>query len=294
MIESMTGYGGAEHVEDGVSYAMEVRSVNHRYLKLAIKVPEQWHAAENTIEKVIRGRIVRGSVTCTLRVRSEDDAGACPLNLAALQHYVDQIARVRLPDQVHPTIDLSVLASLPGVCRTIELDDQTRQDQLLIIEQLAERALDELIAMRREEGQALRASLVQCCGAIRERLAAVTARAPNVIDEYHERLKSRVETLMQMGKLELDNEGLMREVALYAERCDITEETTRLASHLGQFVERCDSSDRAGRTLDFLSQELLREANTIGSKSNDASIARDIVEIKGLIDRIKEQVQNVE
>ena len=294
MIESMTGYGGADHVEDGVSYAMEVRSVNHRYLKLAIKVPEHWQAADSAVVKVIRSHIGRGSVTCVLRVRSDGDAGVCPLNVAALQHYVDQIVQVRLPDKVNATIDLGAVAVLPGVCRSPELDDNTRQSRLLIIQQLTERAMAAMVSMRRDEGEALRVSLLQCCDAIREKLAAVAERAPSVIDEYHDRLKSRVETLLQVGKLELEAEGLMREVAIYAERCDISEETTRLASHLDQFAERCASSERVGRTLDFLAQELLRETNTIGSKSNDAAIARNIVEIKGLIDRVKEQVQNVE
>jgi uncharacterized protein (TIGR00255 family) len=129
---------------------------------------------------------------------------------------------------------------------------------------------------------------------IRREVESVQGRAPMVVDEYHERLKARVGMLMQKGGFELQADGLMREVAIFAERCDIGEEINRLSSHLDQFVELCERGEQVGRTLDFLTQELLREANTIGSKSNDAVIARSVVTVKGLIDRLKEQVQNVE
>jgi len=148
--------------------------------------------------------------------------------------------------------------------------------------------------MRREEGQALRRDLLGSCDAIRDHLSQIAAQAPKVVDEYHQRLKTRVETLMRAGGFELEAEGLMREVAVFAERCDISEEIARLRSHLDQFTQLCDREDRVGRTLEFLSQEMLREANTVASKSNNADIARSVVEIKGLIDRLKEQVQNVE
>jgi len=125
-------------------------------------------------------------------------------------------------------------------------------------------------------------------------LVEIAKRAPGVIDEYHERLRSRVAALMEAGGFELQEDGLIREVAVFAERCDIAEEVTRIESHLMQFDELCARSEPVGRTLDFLTQELLREANTIASKSNDAAIARNIVEVKTIIDRLKEQVQNVE
>jgi len=148
--------------------------------------------------------------------------------------------------------------------------------------------------MRRVEGKALREDLHESCHAIRELLASVRERAPAVVDEYHERLHTRVSTLMSTGKFELEADALAREVAIYAERCDVNEEVSRLSSHLDQFEQICDRGEQAGRTLDFLSQELLREANTIASKSNDATITRNVVEIKGRIDRLKEQAQNVE
>jgi uncharacterized protein (TIGR00255 family) len=294
MIQSMTGYGSAEHVEDGVCYTLELRSVNNRYLKLSIKLPESLQFAESPVEKLLKARLARGTVTCAVRLRTEGAAGAATINVPAMQHYVDLISRVKPPDGVQATIDLGMIAALPGACQPPEADERVQERQLAIIEDLTARVLDAMIEMRQGEGRALRQDMLGCCESIRTHLSTVTSRAPSVIDEYHERLRSRVETLMQAGGFELEAEGLMREVAIFAERCDISEELTRLSAHLDQFAELCDRGEPVGRTLDFLTQELLREANTIASKSNDAAIARHVVEIKGLIDRLREQVQNVE
>ena len=192
------------------------------------------------------------------------------------------------------TIDLGTLARLPGVCESPDLDDQAQGRACGVVALLTTTVLDALAAARAEEGKTLEADLLRCCDDIRTRLTEIAKRAPNVVNEYHERLKTRVNTLMQTGGFELEAEGLMREVAIYAERCDISEELARLTSHLDQAVQLCDRGERVGRTLDFLSQEMLREANTIASKSNDTAITRNVVEIKGMIDRLKEQVQNVE
>lgn len=294
MIQSMTGFGAAERVDEGVSYALEIRTVNHRYLKISIKVPEQWQACETAMEKILRARIARGSAACTLRVRSGNGLAAPRINLSALQGYIDQISAVRVPEGVAATMDLSALAMMPGVTDSDDMNDGASSREIAIVEELVGQATDALNVMRREEGNALRASLMQSCGAVRTQLAEVETRAPSVVEEYHERLKARVEQLLKAGGLELQEDGLMREVAIFADRCDIAEELTRLASHLDQFEELCNREEPVGRTLDFLTQEMLREANTIGSKSNDAGIARAVVEIKGSIDRLKEQVQNVE
>lgn len=294
MIQSMTGYGAAEHVEGDVSYALEVRGVNHRYLKLSIKVPDYLQFTETAVEKVVRSRVARGSISCTLRVQSDGDMGLCPVDVTVLQQYVNQLSQVRLPSDIPVTLDLGMVATLPGVLRSPRLDDEARKRQVELVGELTGRALDAMLEMRRDEGRALREALLGCCTTIRSRLDEVSERAPMVVEEYHQRLKSRVASLLEAGGFELHEEGLMREVAVFAERCDITEELTRLASHLDQFLDLCDRPEPVGRTLDFLTQELLREANTIASKSNDTAIARNVVEVKATIDRMKEQVQNVE
>lgn len=294
MIQSMTGYGAAELAENGVAYSLEVRAVNHRYLKLSIKQPEHLQFLETEIEKQLRSRLGRGSVSYTLRTRSELQPGLRTFNMEAVQHYVSLLSSVTVPDGVTPSIDLATVATLPGVCEGPELDEAARGKHAAVVTKLTDRALDAVIEMRAAEGKALRDDLQVCAAAIHKELERVAARAPVVIEEYHERLRQRVSVLVSAAKLELDADALTREVAVFADRADISEEIARLRSHLVQFDKICERNHAAGRTLDFLTQELLREANTIASKSNDAEIARGVVEIKRWIDRLKEQVQNVE
>lgn len=294
MIQSMTGYGSAQDTAEGTSLVVEVRSVNNRYLKLSIKLPEHLQFAENAVDRLIRSRISRGAIDFALRVRTEGVDLAGRINGELLQRYVDLLTRVRVPPGVQTTIDLATVAELPGVCETPSLDDDSRDKLVQAIARLTEKALDALTEMRRDEGTALRADLLAACEQIEQRLAHIQERAPLVVEEYHARLKTRVEMLVKAGGYDLPEDGLLREVAIFAERCDVMEELTRLSSHLKQFRDLCDRGEQVGRTLDFLTQELLREANTIASKSNDTRISRSIVEIKGLIDRLREQVQNAE
>jgi uncharacterized protein (TIGR00255 family) len=295
MILSMTGYGDAQASVDGVSYALEIRSLNNRYFKALIKLPENLQFLESEVEKLLRTRLGRGSVSCVLRVRS-DAATDYKIHPGALQDYVNQICAVRLPPGVNATLDLGSVAAMPGVCQPPILDEALREKYWEILRGLVERAMGKVVEMRRVEGEALCADLLNHCRHTREHLAEISTRAPRVTLDYHERLRNRVQMLMNEGaaRIELDGDALAREIAIFAERCDISEELARLASHLEQFAKFCDSKEHAGRKLDFLAQEMLREANTIGSKSNDAEIARHVVEIKALIDRLKEQVQNVE
>ncbi len=292
MILSMTGYGDVHHAEGGVAYALEVRSLNNRYFKVTIKLPEHLTVFEGDVEKLLRARLTRGSVTYTLRVRDNSAEAAQDINIAALHRYVSQLSQVPAGDTLR--IDLAALLALPGVCQPPEISDADRERQWKVSEALTAQALDRLLEMRRLDGRAVRDDLVGQCERIRQNLARVAERAPVVLKEYHQRLIQRANNLLNEARLKLELDDVRREVALYAERCDINEEIARLGSHLDQFATLCDGDEVAGRKLDFLAQELLREANTIGSKANDATIAQHIVEIKASIDRLKEQVQNVE
>jgi uncharacterized protein (TIGR00255 family) len=294
MIHSMTGFGTARAEAGGQAYELELRTLNNRYLKVVVKLPDPLQFADSAVEKVIRGRIHRGTVTCTVRTRSTDTSGAPPLNTAALQGYVDQIGRVKVPAGMSGTVDLGALAALPGVCDAVETDEEERQAQTALLERLTGAALDHVIEMRRGEGDALRTDILSSCDRIEAELGQIAERAPVVVNEYHDRLSDRVATLLEKSALELERESLMREVAIYAERCDISEEVIRLRSHLQQYRALCGTREEVGRKLEFLAQELLREANTIGSKTSDVRIARSVVEVKCLVDRLKEQSQNVE
>lgn len=294
MIQSMTGFGEASEVHDGVGYAIEIRSLNNRYFKATIKLPDKFQFMEADIEKLLRKHLSRGSVSFLLRVRGKNAAAAFEINRDALEYYLDQIRGTHLPSEVQGTVDLASMLSLPGVCEVPEVDESLRAEDWKRIEQLTKQALVMLVEMRGVEGRALREDLVGNGNEIRTLAGEIAKLAPQVIEEYHTKLQERVAKLLRAAKLELDKETLLREVAVYADRCDISEETSRLESHLQQFFELCDSKGAVGRKLDFLAQEMLREINTIGSKSNNAAIARHVVEIKSGIDRLKEQIQNVE
>jgi uncharacterized protein (TIGR00255 family) len=292
MICSMTGYGDAELTTQGVRYSAEIRSVNNRYFKASVKLPDPFAYLEPDIERLLRERLGRGSVTYALRLRSVTGIEAYEINVGALERYVRQLQPLAaLGAQIG--IELGSTLSLPGVSQPPQLDETQKQRQWDVVRQLSAQVLDKVVAMRAAEGRALRADLLAHCQAVLDQLETVRLRAPDVIREYHQRLAQRVAELTGAAELNLDADVLAREVALYAERSDISEEVARLASHVQQFRELCESNELAGRKLEFLSQEMLREANTIASKSNDVQIARGVIEIKASIDRLKEQTANV-
>jgi uncharacterized protein (TIGR00255 family) len=293
MLLSMTGFGAAQGVVEGVEYAVEARSVNGRYFKAAIKLPELLAAAEMEVERTTREFVSRGTITIVVRMRLGEERSAYRVNAAALSSYLDQLRGLEV--EANPTlrIDLGAMLQLPGVCEpppVEELMERTRPGLMAVVRQ----ALTDLVEMRRREGCQLREDLLANCAAIVEALEAVQRRSPAVVGEYQERLSARVRELLAAGKVQIDQDQLAREVAIFAERCDIAEEISRLRGHLDQFRQWMDSPEPSGRKLDFIAQEMLREANTIASKSNDAQIIRAVVDIKTAIDRLKEQVQNAE
>lgn len=291
MILSMTGFGDAQLEEEGHAFHIDVRSVNNRYFKATLRLPDEFSFLETNLEQMLRRRLVRGSVTLRLYVRDLSAGAAQDINTAAIQHYVTQLQSVPT-GETSAHIDLAMLASLPGVCQPRELTERQREHGEEVVARLAEAAVDNLVEMRAAEGKSLAEDLRSHCSMIDERLDAIRSRTPLMLTEYRDRLKSRVEELIANSNVKLAHEDLLREVSVYAERSDVSEELHRLTSHLKQFVLAIDSKEPAGRKLDFIAQEMLREANTIGSKAGDAEIAQHVIEIKGAVDRIKEQVQN--
>ena len=293
MLRSMTGYGSADAEADDARYSVELRSVNNRYLKIGLRMPEGLSALEPQIERRLRERLGRGTVTVTVRMKLPDAAAAHSVNVAALSSYLDQLRLLEI--EANPTlrVDLAALMALPGVCEPPSPDELVEQTGPRLMELLDE-AIDALLEMRRREGETVGKDLRENCQIILARLADVAERAPTVVQDYFQRLVARVEELTKSASLRLDEETLAREVALFAERSDVAEELSRLRGHVEQFTQAMDSPEPAGRKLDFIAQEMLREANTIASKANDGQMVRAVVEIKTAIDRIKEQVQNVE
>ena len=294
MIRSMTGFGQACGEVDGVIYTVEIRSVNNRYFKTQIRLPDIMAFLESEVEKLHRGNLQRGTINYSLRMKNVSGQALFDIDENTLGSYIQRL-KALLPDEdKHCQIDLASMLSLPGIVQpAIPTEEQTGRMRQTVLS-LTQQALEQLNISRAEEGKVLKADLLTNCNRITEQLDAIRARVDVVVQDYHDRLKERVENLLAQAKLKLDENLLVREVAIFAERSDIAEEVSRLGAHLQQFQECCEKDGPAGRRLDFVTQEMLREANTIASKSVDAVIAQSVIEIKCAIDRVKEQVQNVE
>jgi uncharacterized protein (TIGR00255 family) len=291
MIVSMTGFGDAVAENNGTHYAVEIRSLNNRYFKSTIKLPENVSGLEPELESLLRTQLGRGSITFILKMRMDSAEAAYHINVPALEAYLRQLQTL----QSHKAdIDLAALLQLPGVLNEPRDESDEIEKHGPVIRDLSRKAIVKLIGMRKTEGAALFEDLMKHLTLIGNNLQEIAKRAPGVIDEYHKKLSARVNTLMSKAELQVNQADLLKEIAVFAERADISEEIQRLSQHLKAFEHACRSDEHAGRKLDFITQEMLREANTIASKANDATIAGHIVEIKGAIDRLKEQVQNVE
>lgn len=290
----MTGFGDAAGTYDGSIYSVEVRSVNNKFLKTSVRVPERLQTLEPELEQTIRSKISRGSVVITIGCSEQNEKAAFTINQGALRSYAQQIADAMECDV--DQVGVEQLVNLPGVLQPPGNEEDRLQSARKALGPLVELALEHLIAMRTREGSALSSDLSTHLSFISERLKKIEEIAPRVSNDYEKRLKARMDSLMSEFDVQSDQAEIIREIAVYAEKTDIAEEIARLSEHLIHFNELLDNTDDRpiGRTMDFLSQELLREANTIASKSPDATMSRLIVEIKGAIDRIKEQVQNAE
>lgn len=296
MIRSMTGFGEASRDLDGERYSVEVRSLNNKFFKCSIRMSEEFSPLEPILESKLRQSLARGSVVCTVNVTAKDEEAALEINHKALTKYIDQLTNSPHFSGGDLTLQLGPLMSLPGVLQRPG-DDSERLNQVRsIVSELLEEATQHLISMRKREGAVLYEDLVTHRDRIAVQLDNIKSLAPTVVESYQERLRERIDGLLEDVGRTIDPADLIKEVAIFAERSDIAEEITRLSAHLDQFIDLIGTTDGrpVGRTLDFLTQEMLREANTIASKSSDAGISRSIVEVKGAIDRIKEQVQNVE
>jgi len=294
MINSMTGYGDAEGRLDGATYIIEVKTLNNRYFKTSIKLPESLAFLEDDIDKLLRQNLSRGMVNLVLRIKEVSADNLFEIDEKALQSVIERLKKAASSTEAQCSIEMAALLNLPGILVAAEPDEQKARSIKEMVLNITGRALEKVKQMRAAEGQALAADLRQNCQAVKQNLNRISARSDIVIQEYREKLEKRVNNLLAQAKLQLDQDTLAREVAIFAERSDISEEVARLDSHLQQFAQICQAGGQAGRQMDFISQEMLREANTIASKACDTEIARRVVEMKCLIDRIKEQIQNVE
>jgi uncharacterized protein (TIGR00255 family) len=290
----MTGFGEAHYQGDGLSISVEVRTINNRYFKLSMKCGEGYSALESEIENVVRQLIRRGTLQLSLQVRHAKAADDFQLNTAVLEAYRRQLMVLQQQWGVATAPSLDSLLALPGVVSEQHTSVEDAERDWPLIKQTILAALENLTKMRTDEGRAMAADLRANCALVARELGHIEKLAPLVGDNYRNRLTERLQTILSDHQLTLAPADIIREVSVFAERCDISEETVRLRSHLEQFESIMELPESSGRKLEFLTQEMFRETNTIGSKANDVEISRHVIDIKAAIERIREMIQNVE
>jgi uncharacterized protein (TIGR00255 family) len=292
----MTGYGEAEFQSDTLTLGIELRALNNRYLKVSVRAPEPYYLLEPEFEKVIRKVVKRGTIQVHLRCQRQFAPQDFQINAVALRSYLGQVKKLSEDLGLRNQGDamLAQVLALPGVVPEPANAAFRMDEEWPTMERVLDQALARLQAMRKEEGKAMARELLGLRDAISEHLETIRRLTPAVTTAYRNRLLERVRGLLTEVDVAVSPDDLIKEVSIFAERSDIAEEVVRLESHLGQFQDIVNEPESAGRKLEFLTQEMFRETNTIGSKASDVEISRQVVEIKGILEKIREMVQNIE
>ncbi len=292
-MRSMTGYGRGEAVLDGLKFTVELNSINRKQCDISVNLPKELIELEPRIRDEINGQLSRGRINAVVVYHRSDSKGKghVELDIEVAQSYYRAIKDLQKRIKIGGTPDIDTILRAPGVMRLSEvnLDPKTVWPS---VELALKKGLSQLVSMREKEGKHLCADLVKRLDEIGRGTKRIRKLVPQTIKRHREQLLARIKT----AGLELPHEDdrILKEVLFFADRCDVTEELTRLESHLSQFRGQLNSKEPVGRTLDFLSQEINRELNTIGSKSNDVDISQQVVKLKAELEKIREQIQNVE
>ncbi len=290
----MTGFGEARLQDPKWTVLVEMRTVNNRHFKLSAKISDEFAAMESSLEHLVRERVKRGTVQAILRIERPRRPEDYRLNLVALASYRDQLRSLQGSAAGTAPFDLSQLLSLPGVVEEVRTTGRAPHEEWPEVARVVTQALDALEAARVREGRVMAEELSTLGRAIGDHLARIADRASMVVQAYHKRITDRVQALVQEMGVTVEPKDLIREVAILADRCDISEEIVRLRAHLSQYAAIIEEPESSGRKLEFLVQEMGREINTIGSKASDVEISRAVVDVKALLEKIRELVQNVE
>ncbi len=290
----MTGFGSGVGANASVRIQAEIRSVNNRYLKLNSRLPDSYSAFESEIETLIRKRISRGTISVTVNRIEQHAHGAVTLDRGAIADYVSQWNAVRDTIPALPPLSPEALLQLPGVVNEQQIASDRDRGEWELLERALVEALDHFHAFRTHEGGSMTLDLRANLQILRDESARISEFAVDNTRHYRDRILDRVRELLAAAGVDLQPDDVIREVSLFADRCDINEELVRLQSHLVQFENFLDAPQSEGKRLDFLSQEMNREVNTIGSKANNVGIAHCVVNMKASVEKIREILQNVE
>lgn len=292
MIRSMTGYGRGENIKDNRKFTVEIKSVNHRYNDITIKLPRSMNYIEDIVRKRLMQQISRGKtdVYIFFETNSQDDIKIC-LNEILADEYVLQFTKLKQKYKLKDDLSLSLLTTIPDLF-TIDKEFVNKDIIIQTLMPALDNALDEFIKLREREGEALKKDILLKLENISNLVDNIKIRSPIMVLEFRDKLKAKVSELLDNS--EIDENRILTEVTIFSERCSVDEEVTRLSSHISQVKVILDEKEAIGRKLDFIVQEMNREANTIASKSNDIEITQLTIELKSEIEKIREQVQNIE
>ena len=291
MIKSMTGYGKANLIKDERIYQIEIKSVNHRYLDINIKLPKVISYLEEDIKKSISSKIKRGKVDVFVNFENYSSEGKnIKINTQIAKMYISELKKLAEQENLLSNIEVTEISKYPDV-----LNIQNTQDDEIIRQEVLEvtqNAVEQLVKMREIEGKRIAEDLLARLEQIKTNITEISSISTGLIQEYVVKLETRIKELLQ--NQDIDESRLAQEVVIYADKCSVEEEITRLNSHLSQFSNLLNSNEAIGKKLDFIIQEMNRETNTIGSKANNLQITNDVIDLKTGIEDIREQVQNIE
>lgn len=292
MIRSMTGYGAAEEIRNGRNIRVEIKSVNHRYFEFSAKVPRSFGFLEERMKRLLSDNISRGKVDVGVFIQTVDGiTEEISINKEVVKSYVEALRSVKDEFGLADDLTLSAVAKFPDAFTVVKAE--TDEEELWAdVKAVAEKAVAAFVAMREAEGEKMKADVLEKAAFIEEKVAFVEKRSPETVKEYRERLYAKMREVLENNQI--DDARIVQEAAIYSDKVAVDEETVRLRSHLSQLRKIVDMSEPVGRKLDFLIQEVNRETNTIGSKCSDVEIAQVVVDIKSEIEKIREQIQNIE
>lgn len=293
MIRSMTGYGKQSLSVEGREYQIEIKSVNHRYLDINVKIPKAISYLEETIKKEISNKIKRGKIDVFVSFENNSEEGRkIEINKQLAKLYIEQLKELAQEEKIESNIEVMDIAQIPDVL-TIKVDEENSKikDE---IKEVTQGAVTRILDMKNIEGEKISQDLLQRIRNIQSKIVEISAKSTGLIEEYVVKLEKRVKELLKND--EVDKTRLAQEVVIYADKCSIEEEITRLKSHIFQFENLISNNQDGaiGKKLDFIIQEMNRETNTIGSKANNLEITNGVIDIKTEIEDIREQVQNIE
>ena len=292
MIKSMTGYGRSQQLADGMNITVEIKSVNHRYFEFSSRLPRNYGFLDEKLKSFFNGKLTRGKMECYVQIEAvEEPDTVISLNHSLVKGYLDAYKELAETYGLENNVKVSDISRVSDI---FMVRKQAADEEKIwaAVQTVAEAALDGFVAMREREGARLKADVLYRLDEIISNVEFIEERSPQTVKEYNEKLLGRLKELL--GETHIDEQRILTEAAIFADKIAVAEETVRLRSHISQLRSFLEQSEAVGKKMDFLVQELNREANTIGSKAQDVEIARRVVSIKAEIEKIREQIQNIE